>query len=303
MGAKIPRPLRLQVITKWLQGKSRDKIAGEVQISTGAVSGIIGDFRKEDLQFDLQREVAVKLKNLNMTIENFAPLIRVFEVLRDKELLTGVTGQETLELIYDRLEAIVVSLEVFFFKGQFSIEEFVGLVTNMYNTANKFGVPLDKFPSYAVELENRIDVLKKEIDRLETKKQDALMECGEALDLLREYNANKPFIAQLQELKRQIADKEEKLDSCNQELENEKRWYELEREYPFSVSDPELEKVNMQLAIARHENIGEKPILTASDLKEMVMDVFDHPSKYVNVLAQMMDIYKLQDKGAGKSAN
>jgi uncharacterized protein YerC len=63
MGTKIPRPIRLQVIRALLDGKSRDKKAQELGISTGAVSGIIEDLRKDDPQFDLLREVAVKLKN------------------------------------------------------------------------------------------------------------------------------------------------------------------------------------------------------------------------------------------------
>ena len=81
MGGKIPRPIRLQVIRMWLEGKSRDKIADESQISTGAVSNIINDLRNEDPQSDLLREVAVKIKNQNMNIESFAPLIRLVEVL------------------------------------------------------------------------------------------------------------------------------------------------------------------------------------------------------------------------------
>ena len=63
MGGKIPRPIRLQVIRAWLEGKFRDKIALELEISTGAVSSIIEDFRRDDPQFDLLREVAVKIKN------------------------------------------------------------------------------------------------------------------------------------------------------------------------------------------------------------------------------------------------
>jgi DNA-directed RNA polymerase specialized sigma24 family protein len=41
MGGKIPRPIRVQVIKAWLEGKSRDKIAQELEISAGAVSSII----------------------------------------------------------------------------------------------------------------------------------------------------------------------------------------------------------------------------------------------------------------------
>jgi hypothetical protein len=62
MGGKIPIPIRLQVFRAWLNGKSRDKTAEELGISTGAESGIIEDFRRDDPQFDLLREVAVKLK-------------------------------------------------------------------------------------------------------------------------------------------------------------------------------------------------------------------------------------------------
>jgi hypothetical protein len=151
MGGKIPRPIRVQVIRAWLEGKFRDKIAQELEKSTGAVSSIIKDFRKDDPQFDLLREVALKVKNQNMDIESFAPLVRVFKVLREKELLTGITGQESLELMQNRLEALIVALEVYCFKGELSIEDFVSLITNMYNTADKLGIPLDRFPTYITE--------------------------------------------------------------------------------------------------------------------------------------------------------
>jgi hypothetical protein len=62
-------------------------------------------------------------------------------------LLTGFTGQESLELMQARLEALIVNLEVFFFKkkkDQLSIEDFVSLITNMYNTADKLGISLDR---------------------------------------------------------------------------------------------------------------------------------------------------------------
>ena len=77
LGGKIPRPIRLQVIRKWLASISRDKIAQELQISTGAVSDMIKDLGKDDPEFDLLREVAVKVKNQNLDIGTFAPLVRL----------------------------------------------------------------------------------------------------------------------------------------------------------------------------------------------------------------------------------
>jgi hypothetical protein len=84
----------------------------------------------------------------------------------------------------------------------------------MYDTADKLGVPLVRFPAYITELIDRIDVLGKEIDHIEAKKQDALK-------VLREYNSNKPFLVQIQKLKLQISDMEEKLHNCEHALKME----------------------------------------------------------------------------------
>jgi hypothetical protein len=116
MGGKIPRPTRIQVIRLWLEGISRDKIAEELVISTGAVSGVIKDLRRDDPQFDLLREIAVKIKNLNLQVESFAPLVRLYKVLLAKDLLTGIAGEESIELMSTRMEALIESLEVFCFK-------------------------------------------------------------------------------------------------------------------------------------------------------------------------------------------
>jgi DNA-binding CsgD family transcriptional regulator len=43
MGGKIPQPVRLEVIKKWLQGYSRDEIAKDTMIGAGTVSGIINN--------------------------------------------------------------------------------------------------------------------------------------------------------------------------------------------------------------------------------------------------------------------
>jgi hypothetical protein len=125
MGRRIPDPIRQQAIKKWLEGKSRDEIAQELKISQGAVSGIIKESGKDDPQFYLLREVAVKIKNQGMDIESFAPLVRLRAVLRDKGVLTGSTGQENLELIQNRLEAAIVNMEVFLFYKELSFEDFL----------------------------------------------------------------------------------------------------------------------------------------------------------------------------------
>jgi Homeodomain-like domain len=303
MGGKIPRPIRVQAIKAWLEGKSRDKIAQQLGISTGAVSSIIKDFRKDDSEFDLLREVAVKIKNQNMDIQSFAPLVRLYEVLREKGLLTGITGQESLELMQIRMEALIVDLEVFCFKGELSIEDLVSLITNMYNTADKLGIPLDKFPAYITELKDSIDALRKEIDQIEAKKQDALKNYNMTLELLQEYNANKPFILQMRKLKQQLTDKEEEIRKGKEELENERFWNEREEQHTWSISEDELDKASIELGLSPLHNFDMKPSLSVAYLKRLVMDVFYHPSRYPGVIRQIRDIYNSQYESTTASIN
>ncbi|MBV9176736.1 MAG: hypothetical protein JO297_06835 [Nitrososphaeraceae archaeon] len=46
MGGNILRPMKVDVLRKWLQGKSRDQIAKEEGIGTGTVSSIIKECRQ-----------------------------------------------------------------------------------------------------------------------------------------------------------------------------------------------------------------------------------------------------------------
>jgi hypothetical protein len=90
MGAKIPKEIRLEVTRKWLQGWSRDQIAGKVGIGAGTFSSIIKEYRTGDFDADLLREVALNLKNGGLDIQGFAPLLRLSEVLADMGFILGV---------------------------------------------------------------------------------------------------------------------------------------------------------------------------------------------------------------------
>ncbi|HEU4445036.1 MAG TPA: hypothetical protein VFR94_10215 [Nitrososphaeraceae archaeon] len=114
-------------------------------------------------------------------------------------------GQESLDMMQNRMEALIVALEVFCFKEQLSVEYLVSRVSNTYNTADNLGIPIQRFPSYVTELKDRIDTLTEEINRIEANKQAALRDYVMTLELLREYNENKPFLRQIQKVERQLA--------------------------------------------------------------------------------------------------
>jgi hypothetical protein len=252
-----------------------------LQISQGAVSGIIKEAAKNDPQFYLLREVAVKIKNHGMDIESFAPLVRLRAVLRDKGVLTGSTGQENLELMQNRLEAAIVDLEVFLFRNGQSFEDFFGLVTNTYDLADKVGVPLKEFPLYIEELKDKMDVLRKEINQAEQKKQDFLNDNRVTLELVQDYIANKPFLVTLKALKEQLADAKGRICELEEELENERRSNDLEEQNTWSVFETELEKAKIEMS----------PRVEIPHFMNMIRDVFKHPERYRGSINRMLEIY------------
>jgi hypothetical protein len=174
MGAKIPRPIKLEVIKKWLQGNSRDQIAREVRIGAGTVTGIINECRQKDLEFDLLREVAVELKNQGVEIGSFAPLVRLREILGEKEWLLNIKREgEDIDLI-EKIESLIISLEVFCFKQDLSVKAFFDQVRELYWAAEKNETSLDLFPDYIKQLESNANMLTEEIRQLKQEKQHAL---------------------------------------------------------------------------------------------------------------------------------
>ena len=57
----------------------------------------------------------------------------------------------------------------------------------------------------------------------------------------------------------------------------------------------------MELGLGRYSD--GKPGLSPAYLKDMVMDVFNYPGKYVDVIGEIMDIYNLQHKTTRSNTN
>ena len=247
MGSKIPKPIKLEVIRKWLEGKSRNKIAKEVGIGAGTVSGIIQEFRQNDPEFDLLREVAVKLKNQGINIESFGSLVRLRE-----RMLNQIEGIDHLDQATadEKIESLIVNLEVFCFKQNLSINEFVNLVHNISWTAEILGVPLEKLPGHIKQLENDLHVLTKQIEQKELEKQNAFEDYGVTINLLEEFNRNRPLFETCREQKLELDKVKQERDSYKKDLENlenEKLWKSKEEKQRWSIPETELDKANREL--------------------------------------------------------
>ena len=211
MGGHIPKTIKINVLKRWLDGYSIEQIASEERIATGSISNIIQECRHNDPEFDLMRQLAVKLKNEGDTIESLASTVRLKERIRKilplelpssssssnkTTMTTTKNGKEqeiesTIALEHEKIESFIESLEVYCFKHNLSVKEFVDLVYRLSFIAyKKFGIPLEKLPDYVLQLEGEADTLTEQIaeKRLEMKK-NVLAYYDDTATL--EYNANR----------------------------------------------------------------------------------------------------------------
>jgi Helix-turn-helix domain len=306
MGARIPREIRLDVIRKWLQGRSRDQIASEVRIGAGTVSAIIKEYRSGDFDADLLREVALNLKNRGLDIQRFAPLVRLREVLEDMEWILGVRpGQKEEEQNDDydvdqvsekKMESLIISLEVFCFKENLSAKQLFDCIHSIYLTTGKLGVSLENFPSHIEELKIHIDSLRDEIKYWESEKQSTLESYQTTEKLLKEFQMSRPMFDTNQRLKEELEQAIKDRNKYKFELESERIWKRKEEEREWSILEIELEKANRELGY-RTGPYSEQE-LNPNNLKGLVMDVYHHPSKYAEIIIKLMERYNSEKSKA-----
>lgn len=222
MGGKIPQPVRLEVIRKWLQGYSRDQIAKDTKIGAATVSGIVLQYRQDDANFDLLRGVAVELKDRGMVVEDFAPLFRLKSLLEEKEVLLEISENDNLFPEYKKFEAIIITIEVLCFKHDMPVDQFFERVRDQSSLADNLGISIGAIPSYLVHLQRNIENQREEIRRLQIETKNEVQRQGATMNLLREYQANMPKLtSNMEELDKVTKER----DSCQRELEHVRQLY------------------------------------------------------------------------------
>jgi hypothetical protein len=103
----IPSDIRLGVIYEWLRGNSRDRIAAIYNISTGAVTNIINEWRNnigayiaEDL-----RELSLSLKKANITPVQCSTGFRVAKIM-ERLGITEDQFESFMSDVYDRCQKL-----------------------------------------------------------------------------------------------------------------------------------------------------------------------------------------------------
>ncbi|MGA7367978.1 MAG: hypothetical protein WBX01_02535 [Nitrososphaeraceae archaeon] len=288
MGGKVPQPVRLEVIRKWLLGYPRDEIAKDVGIGTGTVTGIIQQCgQDDDADIDLLRGVAVELRARDLRVEDFAPLLRLKSLLEEKEVALGISKNSILFTEYKKFEAIIITLEVLCFKSEMPMEQFFECVFTLYSQVNNLGISVGRIPEY-------IETQKKEILRVQSETRDELEKKGVTMKLLKEYQADKPvYVSAFKELPKV----EKERDDCRREFERvrkqytDKVWEQKEDEFGWYADPEEMDKTIRELGSIQG---GEHYVSRSSrnpGLKKILSDLYRYPSKYVDPIRKIIDSY------------
>jgi hypothetical protein len=286
MDGKIPQPIRLEVIRRWLRGYSRDEIARDAEIGAGTVSGIIKQCRQDDADFDLLRGVALELRDRGMRVENLAPMLRLKSLLEEKEVALDVPKNGNLLAEYKKFESIIITLDALCFKRGMSMDQFSQCVFSFYSQIDNLGISVERLPEY---LEDQ----RKEIHWIKSETKNAVEQQGATMNLLREYQANMPAFKQaMNELPKVIKER----DSCLEHLEyvrkqyEQKVWDQKGDEYGWYADPEEMNKTTTEIG---SELGGDHYVsrLRKPGLKKILQDLYRYPSKYVEPIRKIIEIY------------
>ena len=122
----------------------------------------------------------------------------------------------------NKLESLLVALQVFCFKQNLSIKDFVDAVHQLCCTANNLGVPLERLPGHVKQLESDADRLTEEVEEKKLEKQEALEDYDVTLESLEEYIENRPLFETNERLREQLDKVRQQRDNYATELMSER---------------------------------------------------------------------------------
>jgi hypothetical protein len=175
---------------KWLQGKKRDVIAQECKLSGGSVSSILERRRAKDREFDLLRVEALLLNEQNLTVESFAPLIRLRNLIISKYADSG----KLEEVEEEKVETLVEGLCVSCFDRKVTIREFGDRVYGLCKTADRLGIDLYDLHLYVDRLAYKAAELREQVDWLQILEKRFLKQFLITKDIVEDIASHGPYM-------------------------------------------------------------------------------------------------------------
>jgi hypothetical protein len=192
MGSKIPKVVREKVITEWLQGLSRDKIAVNNDIGGGTVTEIIKDYSENNSDVDKQREFVVALMREGTDLNLFASSIRLKRFL------------ERLGIDEERLDSFLVNVEEHCFKKNKETNDFIKSVNDACRVSNRMETSIEDLPEKLQDMKNDLNLLEKDIKQKKAERTLMLLNYRITERQLEEYGKT-GLLAVIEKLRRQLA--------------------------------------------------------------------------------------------------
>jgi hypothetical protein len=158
LGLKVPKLVREKVITEWLQGFTRDKIAENNGIGQATVTEIVKEYRENYSDVDKQREFVSALRREGTGLDNFASSVRLNRFA------------EKFGIDEENFETFLPNLEEYCFKENMQVKDFIKIVDDICTLSKGMQVPVK-------DLLNKLQQMLDEIKRKDKSwpKMDAMI--------------------------------------------------------------------------------------------------------------------------------
>jgi hypothetical protein len=218
------------------------------------------------------------LKREGVDVNSFASSIRLQRKLEKKGLNE------------EQIESFIEDVDVHCFRSGLKPEEFVNTISKVSVLSDSLAISVDGLSEYMIQEQEKLKEIRQEIIDLQRAKMQALQDHNVTINTLLDYERNKPVADNLVATKNELEKVKKERDSYKIHLEHERLWKRKEEENRWLIPVAELDKANSEIGVSTNSH------LDAGNLKNMVMDVYYHPSKYVRAISQMMKTYNLEHK-------
>jgi hypothetical protein len=166
---------RRNVIRQWILGFPRDTIAEQNNIGAGTVSSIVANYKAglQELDFDSIRQLAVEARKQGWNLSELASHSQLYNYF----IKSGAAE--------DRIESFITKVST----TEFSPEQTIELVYQLYEISKSESISLDQVPNYIekkLEEKKKIDEQIKEADTILRSKNVSIEAINEHLQLNKE---------------------------------------------------------------------------------------------------------------------
>ncbi len=183
-------------------------------------------------------------------------------------------------------------MDIHCFKLDLKPEEFISIINKVCTISDNLGIPVDEMPEHVTQEEERLKEIRQHITDLQMAKIKVLQDHNVTVNTLREYERNKPLADNLVATNKELEKVKKERHSYKADLEHERLWKRKEEENRWLIPVAELDKANSEIGVSTNNSLVRK--LEPGYLKNMVMDDYYYPSKYVDVIRQLMNTYNLE---------